>query len=160
MNADRLIKDLIRFEGFETMPYICSADKEELKKNNGGKPRYTIGVGHLIRKNEIHLLELKEPLSQKQVYELLNKDLNVAVKEAKKFIDPDSIEPEAWEIVCHLSFWLGLPTLNKFKKFKSALEERDYVLASEELIDSNLYRSPFLGVKNRIVELSARMRDI
>ena len=158
MNLERLKKDIIRFEGIEYKPYICSADKESIKID--GNPRYTVGVGHLIHPSESHLLNREKPLSNEEVMSLFEKDLNIAINEAKKFIDPDSIEPEAWEIVCHLSFWLGYPTLAKFKNTQKALQDQDYVWCAEELLDSNLYRSSFRGVKNRIVELSARMRDI
>lgn len=158
MNLERLKKDIIKFEGIEYTKYICSADKESVKID--GKPRYTIGVGHLIDPSESHLLNREKPLTNAEVDALFMKDLNIAIKEAEKFIDPNSIEPEAWEIVCHLSFWLGYPTLAKFKNTQKALQSKDYILCSEELLDSKLYRSEFAGVKNRIVELSARMRDI
>lgn len=158
MNLERLKKDIIRFESIEYTPYICSADKESIKID--GKPRYTVGVGHLILPTESHLLNRQKPLTNAEVMVLFEKDLSIAINEAKKFIDPSSIEPEAWEIVVHLSFWLGYPTLAKFKNTQKALENQDYVLCAEELLDSNLYRSTFKGVKNRIIELSSRMRDI
>ena len=104
MNKERLIKDLIRFEGIRYEKYFCSADKETIKNQK----RYTIGVGHLIRDDEPELLSREKPLTNQEVMVLLNKDLDIAIKEANKFIDPTAIEPEAWEIICHLSFWLGM----------------------------------------------------
>ena len=86
--------------------------------------------------------------------------LKQAIKEANKFIDPSSIEIEAWEIICHLSFWLGITTLLKFKKAQQNLKDQDYVMCAEELLDSRLGKSEYKGIQNRITELSARMRDV
>ena len=47
-----------------------------------------------------------------------------------------------------------------FKKCKQALIDKDYVLASEELLDSKMGKSDVRGLVNRITELSARMRDV
>tara|TARA_B100001093_G_scaffold47819_1_gene40672 strand:- start:1423 stop:1893 length:471 start_codon:yes stop_codon:yes gene_type:complete len=156
MNKERLIKDLIRFEGISYTKYFCSADKETIKNQK----KYTIGVGHLIRDDEPELLSREKPLTNAEVMVLLNKDLDIAIKEANKFIDPSSIEIEAWEIICHLSFWLGIPTLLKFKKAQQNLKDQDYVMCAEELLDSRLGKSEYKGIQNRITELSARMRDV
>ena len=156
MNRERLIKDLIRFEGISYEKYFCSADKETIKNQK----RYTIGVGHLIRDDEPELLSREKPLNNEEVMVLLNKDLDIAIKEAHKFIDPSIIEPEAWEIICHLSFWLGIPTLLKFKKAQQSLKDKDYVMCAEELLDSRLGKSEYAGIQKRIIELSARMRDV
>ena len=156
MNKERLIKDLIRFEGISYTKYFCSADKETIKNQK----KYTIGVGHLIRDDEPELLSREKPLTNAEVMVLLNKDLDIAIREANKFIDPSSIEIEAWEIVCHLSFWLGIPTLLKFKKAQQNLKDKDYVMCAEELLDSRLGKSEYKGIQNRITELSARMRDV
>lgn len=157
MNLERLKKDIIRFESIEYLPYVCEADKDSIKID--GKPRYTIGVGHLILPTESNLLSRQKPLTNEEVLIIFDKDLRIAMDEASKLVDPNTIEPEAWEIIVHLSFWLGYPTLAKFKKAIQALNDQDYVLCAEELLDSKLGRSEFGGVRKRITELSARMRE-
>ena len=114
----------------------------------------------MIRDDEPELLSREKPLTNEEVMVLLNKDLDIAIKEANKFIDPTAIEPEAWEIICHLSFWLGIPTLLKFKKAQQSLKDRDYIMCAEELLDSRLGKSEYAGIQKRIIELSARMRDV
>ena len=42
---------------------------------------------------------------------------------------------------------------------RKALQENDYVTASEEMLDSKLGRSEVRGIVKRITELSERMRD-
>ena len=159
MNYHRLRKDIIRWESIRYEKYICSADKKSIQ-NFDGSPRYTIGVGHLIHPSEHHLLNRETPLTNAEVMNIFEKDLKIAIREAEKIIDPETIESEAFEIFCHLSFWLGSPTLRKFVKTIQALKDEDYVLASKELLDSKLYRSEYKGVRDRIIELSARMRDV
>ena len=42
---------------------------------------------------------------------------------------------------------------------RKALQENDYLTASEEMLDSKLGRSSVKGIVNRITKLSERMRD-
>jgi len=158
MNLQRLRKDIIRWESIRYEKYICGADKPSIRFD--GQPRYTIGVGHLIQPHETHLLNRERPLTNAEVMGIFEKDLKVAIKEAEKIIDPETIEGEAFEIFCHLSFWLGSPTLRKFVKTIQYLKDQDYVNAGSELLDSKLGRSEYRGVVNRITELSARMTDV
>ena len=70
------------------------------------------------------------------------------------------------------AYWMGfeeyfkakksrkLPRMMGFKKCSQALIDKDYVLASEELLDSKMGKSDVRGLVNRITELSARMRDV
>ncbi len=59
------------------------------------------------------------------------------------------------------SFFLAWHTnLLKFKKAQQSLKDQDYILCSEELLDSRLGKSEYAGIQKRIIELSARMRDV
>ena len=148
MNRERLAKDITRWEGVRYEKYKCTSGL------------WTIAVGHMIKDDEQELLNREKPLSNEEVLAIFDKDLSNAIEDTKKFIDPATIEPEAFEVCVHLCFWIGLPRLQGFKRCKQALLDKDYVLASEELLDSKMGKSDVRGLVNRITELSARMRDV
>ena len=70
-----------------------------------------------------------------------------------------SSHEQAFEVICELSFWLGLPKLLMFKNLREALRQKDYDTAANELLDSKLGRSETKGIVKRINELSERMRS-
>lgn len=142
MNIDRLKKQIIANEGIRKTAY-----KDTL--NN-----WTIGVGHLIKlPDEEYLLDKK--LTDLEVDQIFITDLNQAIDDARKFIDADSIPDEAFEVIVDMAFNLGLPKLMKFKNFQQALREKDFVKASEEMLDSLWAKQ----LPNRSKRLSEIMRD-
>tara|TARA_Y100000004_G_scaffold158781_1_gene185281 strand:+ start:46 stop:486 length:441 start_codon:yes stop_codon:yes gene_type:complete len=146
MDINRLRESVIAHEGIR---YKAYADPIL------GETAMTTGVGHLIRlPQEEYLLE--KELSMDEVLELLNDDLQVAIKDAKKFIDEDSIPEEAFEIVVEMSFQLGYPRLSGFKKFQAALKNNDFNEASNQMLDSKWARQVPARAKN----LSDKMRDV
>ena len=148
MIYERLKQDLTRWEGIRYEKYKCSSNL------------WTIGIGHMIRDDEKELLNREKPLKNHEVMHIFEKDVTNAIEDTKKFIDPNEVEPEAFEICVHLCFWIGLPRLLGFKKCRAALKEQDYVTAGVELLDSKMGKSDVRGLVNRITELSERMRDI
>jgi lysozyme len=123
MDIERLKKQVIANEGVRKTAY-----KDTL--NN-----WTIGVGHLIRlPNEEYLLD--KELTDLEVDQIFVTDLNQAIDDARKFIDADSIPDEAFEVVVDMAFNLGLTKLLKFKNFQQALKDKDFVKASEEMLNS------------------------
>jgi lysozyme len=123
MDIERLKKQVIANEGVRKTAY-----KDTL--NN-----WTIGVGHLIRlPNEEYLLD--KELTDLEVDQIFITDLNQAIDDARKFIDVDSIPDEAFEVVVDMAFNLGLTKLLKFKNFQQALKDKDFVKASEEMLNS------------------------
>ena len=99
---------------------------------------------------------LEKELTMDEVMEILDSDLEVAIKDAKKFIDEDSIPEEAFEIVVELSFQLGYPRLSGFRKFQAALKENNFSLAKSEMLDSKWARQVPARAKN----LSDKMGEI
>ena len=142
MDIERLKKQVIANEGVRKTAY-----KDTL--NN-----WTIGVGHLIRlPNEEYLLD--KELTDLEVDQIFVTDLNQAIDDARKFIDADSIPDEAFEVVVDMAFNLGLPKLSKFKNFQQALKDKDFVKASEEMLDSRWAKQ----LPNRSKRLAEIMRD-
>ena len=64
------------------------------------------------------------------------------------------IDDNVRECVTHMSFQLGLPKLNQFKKFKKALQDNDIETAIAEMKDSRAYNQ----TTNRWDRLIEKMR--
>tara|TARA_X000001382_G_scaffold67151_1_gene46657 strand:+ start:4174 stop:4614 length:441 start_codon:yes stop_codon:yes gene_type:complete len=146
MDISRLRESIIAHEGIRYKAYEDPII---------GASAMTTGVGHLIRLPQEEYLLDKE-LNMSEVMELLNGDIDVALKDAKKFIDESSIPEEAFEIVIEMSFQLGYPRLSKFLKFQKALQENDFLLARSEMLDSKWARQVPARAKN----LADKMGDV
>tara|TARA_R100000149_G_C5799802_1_gene87589 strand:- start:44 stop:478 length:435 start_codon:yes stop_codon:yes gene_type:complete len=113
---------------------------------------WTIGCGHLIRNHEKE--ELMKPITEERAKELFIFDLDVAIEDAEKFCEGMDIDDNVRECVIHMSFQLGLPKLNKFVKFKKALQDNDIAEAIEQMKDSRAYKQ----TTNRWDRLIEKMR--
>ena len=113
---------------------------------------WTIGCGHLIRDDEKE--ELMKPITEERAKELFIFDLDVAIEDAEKFCEGMDIDDNVRECVIHMSFQLGLPKLNKFVKFKKALQDNDIAEAIEQMKDSRAYKQ----TTNRWDRLIEKMR--
>ena len=119
---------------------------------------FTVGVGHLIRPSDE---EWQTPtgtkITQTRADELLVKDFNNVLKECEDNLTVWSeVGEEVKLILANMAFNLGLPRLKKFKKMLKAIDEKDYVKASEEGLDSRWAKQ----VYNRSHRLMDRMRSI
>tara|TARA_R100001463_G_scaffold30572_9_gene69524 strand:- start:1619 stop:2065 length:447 start_codon:yes stop_codon:yes gene_type:complete len=138
MDISRLRESVIAHEGIRYKAY-----EDPIL----GASAMTTGVGHLIRlPQEEYLLE--KELTMNEVMELLNDDIEVALKDAKKFIDEDTIPEEAFEIVVEMSFQLGYPRLSGFRKFQTALKDNNFTQAKSEMLDSKWARQVPARAKN------------
>ena len=113
---------------------------------------WTIGCGHLIRDDEKD--ELMNPITEQRARELFVLDLGVSIQDAETFYKGMDIDDNVKECVIHMSFQLGLPKLNQFKKFKKALEDNDIEKAIAEMKDSRAYNQ----TTNRWDRLIEKMR--
>jgi lysozyme len=130
MNLDRLKRSLIKAEGIR-----YSAYEDPLL----GKAAMTTAIGHLIKLPEEEY-RLKKVLSEKEVMEIFEKDLDIAITEAKKFIILEDHPDIVQEVIISLVFNMGLPRLMGFKRMRAALQDKDYIQASLELLDSKYAR--------------------
>ena len=126
MDLDTLTSDIMREEGHLVL--------EPYQDHLG---YWTIGCGHLIRDDEKD--ELMNPITEERAKELFSKDLAVSIKDAETFCEGMNIDDNVKECVTHMSFQLGLPKLNQFKKFKKALQDNDIETAIAEMKDSRAY---------------------
>ena len=110
---------------------------------------WTIGCGHLIRDDERD--ELMKPITQERAKEIFVLDLGVSIQDAETFYKNMKIDDNVKECVIHMSFQMGLPRLNQFKKFKQALQENNIEEAIEQMKDSRWYNQT-TNRANRLIE--------
>ena len=127
-----LVEDIKQEEGFRGEPY-----KDHLGFD-------TIGYG------------TKLPLAQTEAELLLEYRLNKFKSAVKSSLYHLDIKDEAWEILYHMAYQLGVSGLLKFKNMIKALENQDYVEASKEMKDSKWYNQ----TPNRAERLIKRMEGI
>ena len=101
----------------------------------------TFGVGHLVRATDPeNEMEVGTKVSKMRVAECFEADLYVAINDMEKFTEGMEIDDNIKECVTEMVFQLGLPRLNKFKKFKQALLDGDIETAQAEMKDSLWYK--------------------
>ncbi|QDP47980.1 MAG: putative endolysin [Prokaryotic dsDNA virus sp.] len=133
MNNDGVTKDLIedlkemliKNEGMKLHPYLCTANK------------MTIGVGRNLSDNGITSAEAEQMLSNDMDNVFSDLDRNIPFWQ--------SLPYNIRLVLCDMAFNLGIKKLCKFHFMLEALEERNFELAAEELLDSTYAKQ----VKNR-----------
>jgi lysozyme len=134
MDKEKLIETLIESEALKLKPYVDSVGK------------LTIGVGRNLDDVGISIEEA--------MY-LLNNDIEIAIHTAKAIIPHyEELSDARQNVVVDMAFNLGANRLMGFKKMIAALRERDFVTASEEMLDSKWARQ----VGERAVKLAKIMR--
>ena len=75
----------------------------------------TFGIGHLVLPTD----DLEEGVEypDEKVMEIFEKDFEISKEGANLFIPEENIHPTAFGIVIEMCFQLGLPRLQKFKRF-------------------------------------------
>ena len=119
---------------------------------------YTVGVGHLILPSDE---EWETPtgtkITQTRADELLFYDFNNVLKECEDHLTIWSkVGEEVKLILANMAFNLGITKLKKFQLMLKAIEEKNYIKASEEGLDSRWAKQ----VYNRAHRLMDRLRSI
>jgi len=112
----------------------------------------TIGYGHLCLDNEKWVDGKIYP--RKVIDRTFEYDFNIALNDAKKLIEQESIHPDAFGVLINMCFNMGSPRVSRFHKMLSALEVKDYQNAAKEMLDSKWAGQ----VPNRARELSEVMK--
>jgi len=131
---NKLIEQLKIHEGVKLKPYKCSAGK------------LTIGVGKNIEDNGI-TLEEAEYLLQNDIAEATRQLLH-AFPWMKDFNDARI------SAMINFTFNVGIGTVKKFEKALTAMQEGNFELAADEMMDSRWARQ----VGNRAVEVTEQIR--
>jgi len=113
----------------------------------------TIGYGHLCLDHEKWVDGKIYP--KKVIDKTFEYDFNIALNDAKKLIEQESIHPDAFGVLVNMCFNMGSPRVSKFQKMLAALEVQDYKTASTEMLDSRWASQ----VPSRARELSEIMKQ-
>ena len=117
-------------------------------KDSLGYP--TVGVGHLITDKDGKF----DTISLEFAGKLLANDIRIAKNELREKIPVYAeLDPVRQYVLLSMCFNLGIGRLLQFKKMLTALENKNYALAAQEMQDSKWYRQ----VKNRGVKLCSMM---
>jgi lysozyme len=122
----------------------CQLIRHEGRKNVSYKDSLgllTGGIGHLLRQNETGQFPEGSPINDEQIEKWYNEDSISATKIAQKLMgdgwgDLSEIRKRA---LIDLSYNLGESRLSKFVSFLSALKQKDYQAAGQELRNSKWY---------------------
>ncbi len=130
--------------------------KYEIYLDHLGYP--TFGIGHLVRESDPeHGQEVGTAVSADRVAEAFESDLEGVLSDCRKlYPDIDDLPEEAQQIIANMMFNLGYPRLSKFKNMKRCVDERNWMGAGEEMMDSRWYNQ----VPNRAGRLVNRMKLI
>ncbi len=107
---------LIKNEGMKLHPYQCTSDKT------------TIGVGRNLTDNGITSAEAELMLANDMDNVFNDLDRNIPFWKTMPY--------NVRLVLADMCFCLGINRLLKFTKMLEAMEERDFELAGEELLDS------------------------
>ena len=112
----------------------------------------TAGVGHLLTGTDKNLA-VGTAISETQITKWLDADIKAAIAVADKFLGKIEISESRREAIVNMSFNLG-NKIFQFKKFRAALETKQYDKAATEMLSSLWARQ----VGNRSKELAAIIR--
>ena len=146
MNIDMLREQLEIDEGI----------KHEIYLDHLGYP--TFGIGHLVTESDPeHGQEVGTPVSEDRVIEAFKSDLESVLSDCSRlYPDFESLPEEAQQIIANMMFNLGYPRLSKFKNMKACVDQKDWMGAGDEMMDSRWYNQ----VPNRAGRLVNRMKLI
>ena len=116
---------------------------------------HTFGIGHLItNEDKVWGEPVGTTISTKRVNECFKNDIEIDFKELDRSLSWWRELPEDIQLVlANMCFNLGITRLKKFKKFLTALSEKNWELAATEMMDSRWATQ----VKQRAVRLQKRV---
>jgi len=146
MNIDKLRKQLELDEGV----------KYEIYLDHLGYP--TMGIGHLILQTDEEFgKKVGTRVSKERVEDAFAHDVKSVVADCNKlYSDFETLPEEVQLIISNMMFNLGLTRLSKFRGMKDAVDDGDWALAADEMVDSNWYRQ----VTSRAERLVQYMRGV
>ncbi|KAL3858457.1 hypothetical protein ACJMK2_013047 [Sinanodonta woodiana] len=102
-------------------------------------------------------MPLGTKVSKERIEEAFNADVKAAIDSCcKLFDDFQNLPNEVQLIILNMRFNLGHSGLEKFKKFREAVNNGDWDKAADEMVDSKWYEQ----VPNRAKRLVERMRNV
>ena len=138
-------EDLIRHEGYVAEIYLCSE----------GYP--TFGIGHMVTEEDMeHTWPVGTPVTDERILEVFKKDCEIAYTDACALVlNFAGQAPDAHRALVTTEFNLGRNRLSKFKNMLKYVNEGNYLMAANEMINSKWYGQ----VGRRSAELVDMMKD-
>jgi lysozyme len=126
---DVVKEDLIRHEGYVGEIYLCSE----------GYP--TFGIGHMVVETDMeHTWPVGTPVTDERILSVFAEDCKTAYSDAcALFLNLDSHPIDAQRVVVNMAFNLGRNRLSKFKNMIKYVNEGNYLMAAQEMINSKWY---------------------
>ena len=149
MTRDELIEivkeDLIRHEGYVAEIYLCSE----------GYP--TFGIGHMVNESDMeYSWPVGTPVEDQRILDVFHQDCDIAYSDACALVlNFAGQAPDAQRVLVNMAFNLGRNRLSKFKNMLKAVNEGNYLVAANEMINSKWYSQ----VGRRSKELVDIMKD-
>ena len=130
--------------------------KYEIYKDHLGYP--TFGIGHLVTDTDPEFgCDVGTPVSVERVEEAFERDVKIVINECDElYPDFDNLPEEVQQIIANMMFNLGRPRLTKFKGMKRGVDEKNWNVAADEMVDRRWYRQ----VGRRAERLVERMRNV
>ena len=158
MNKDALREELAEDEGCKFEIYL---DHLQLP---------TFGIGHLIKEHDPEYgLPVGTEVSEDRVRKAFNLDIAVTIEDCRRLCDNVGVDfneldlryPDGALALCNMTFNLGYPRFNKFKKMWAAVAEamedpKAWLTVAAEAEDSRWFDQ----VPNRAKRLTARFRAL
>lgn len=143
IDLEKLRQEIEFDEGCKLNIYLCSEGHR------------TVGIGHLIREtDEENNLQIGDEITPERCESLFAEDVAVACRDcAELFRNFNQLPSDVKRVIINMAFQLGRPRLSQFKKFRAAIEEKDFVTAAAEMLDSRWAKQ----TPNRVQRLHTRM---
>lgn len=134
----------------DTASYIQGNEGRRLKLYKDTRNLNTIGTGiNVSDPTMAKLVPLEVRTGQRAMTmaennDSFNKALTIATNDAMNFVGPDTykvIHPVAQQVVTDMSYNMGGPKLNQFRKLRLALQSGNYIEAANQIVDSDYYRA-------------------
>ena len=135
--------------------------KERIKEHEGFRDTVysdslgfaTIGYGHLVLPTDNFVEGVAYP--KEHLEKIFDKDFDIALNSAESLLSGIEHNDTLKGIIVEMCFQLGKPRVLKFKKMWEAIRQKDYLKASEEMIDSNWHKQ----TTKRCKSLASIMRN-
>ena len=122
-------EDLIRHEGYVAEIYL---DSENLP---------TFGIGHLVTEDDMeYSWPVGTPVTDERILDVFHKDCDVAYTDACALVLNFAGQAvDAQRVLVNMAFNLGRNRLSKFKNMLRYVNEGNYVMAANEMVNSKWY---------------------
>jgi len=120
-------------EDFKILPYTLKYSEKDSKGNKKLiiENFQTGGYGHKIKKGETHAHFTYTREYWEGIFE---NDFEIALKGARKIIPEENLDPKAFGILVEMVYQMGESNVKGFEKAIGHLKNKEYTLASDQLL--------------------------